>query len=106
MTLTQDLPWQQCHIERQWGATVNLKRFASVNLDKKLTLGFSGGAQRVDLEGAEGLSFKGRNFHTLLRGHSDIRLRLRNGGQELVHICFLILQKFILIGRYRKEENG
>lgn len=71
------------------------ERFACVNLDKKCTLGFSGGAQRVDLEGAERLSFKGRNLHTLLRGHSNIRLRFRDGGQELVHICLLILQKFI-----------
>lgn len=82
------------------------QRFGNLNLDKKLTLGFSKGAQRVDLEGAEGLSFKGRNLHALLRGHSDIRLRLRDGGQELVHICLLILQKFILIGRYREEEHG
>lgn len=61
----------------------------------RLTLWLRAGAHRGDLERPVGLSLGHGDLHALLRRHGDVWLGFRDGGQELVHVRFLLLEKLV-----------
>lgn len=60
-----------------------------------LTLWLWSGTQGCDLEGPVGLALRQRDFDALLWWHHDVRLRLGDGRQELVHVSFLLLEELV-----------
>lgn len=55
---------------------------------------FRQGWEGFHLEWTERFALQG-NFFAFLRAHSDIHLRFRNGGCELIHVCTLLLKQLI-----------
>lgn len=60
-----------------------------------LTLWLRAGAHRGHLERPVGFALGHGDLHALLWRHGDVWLGFRDGGEELVHVRFLLLEKLV-----------